>query len=275
MTMFMQQFQQMMNYFLTSRENQQHQQQPYQQSQQQSQQSPYHQPQPYSQQHQYQHQSQQLSQQLSQQHSQQPSQQQSQQSQQLTQQQSQQLSQQSPQRSQQLFTSTPSQQQEEQYQHYSPDHQQRNDFRTYQRPSGPGGYYSLSNSSMPPQQLPQRPAIMPPDTVWDPYQGRIVPANGDAASVSQQPPQPTSARQPEEQIEFDYRTQGQTQMSQLSDQPMSAHQQKSEPGGSGPTDMTPAKKKPFSKSSSAAYFAAAPTGATLENSPSESAGGVE
>jgi hypothetical protein len=71
-------------------------------------------------------------------------------------------------------------------------------------------------------------------------EGRIVPLNCSAACSP--PPQqpPPQERQPEEQIEFDHRPQGHTQ---TTDQHMAEHQQKSAPGDSGPTDMTPPKKK--------------------------------
>jgi hypothetical protein len=53
-------------------------------------------------------------------------------------------------------------------------------------------------------------------------------------------------------------------------------QVKSAPGGSGKTDMTPpAKKKSSGSNATSEYYANAPLGATFENSPSESAGGVE
>jgi hypothetical protein len=267
MNMFMQQMQQMMGHLL-DRDNQQQHQQQYQHQHQQQQQ---HQHQQQQQQQQYHAHQQHLAQQ---QHSQSSPQQQQQQQQQHQQQYS---PQQSPQKSQQLFTGTPSPSQ--QHLHYSPEQQQHPNSHTYTRPPGPGGYFELGNPAPPPQPQPhQRPAIMPPDTVWDSYHGRIVPNDGAAAYAPQQQAQISPAhRHPEEQVEFDHRPHGQTQMSQpSSDHHMSEHQQKSAPGGSGPTDMTPpAKKKSTGTNATSEYYAKAPPGATFENSPSQSAGGGE
>jgi hypothetical protein len=58
------------------------------------------------------------------------------------------------------------------------------------------------------------------------------------------------------------------------DQPMPEQQQKSAPGGSGKTDMTPPKKKTAGSNATTEYYANAPPGATFEHSPSQSAGGV-
>ena len=116
---------------------------------------------------------------------------------------------------------------------------------------------------------------MPPDTTWDPYNGRIVPTDGSPAYAPPQDQQQPTHRHQEETVVFDYRAQGETQLSQYSDQQMSEHQQKSAPGGTGPTDLTPPKKKSAGTNATAAYYATAPPGATFENSPSEGAGGVQ
>jgi hypothetical protein len=187
----------------------------------------------------------------------------------------------SPQKSQQLFPGSPQHlftgtppPHPQQHAHYSPEHQQGPNPRTYKRTPGPGGYFALSNPSAPPPPPPprERPSTLPPDTTWDPYQGRIVPLNGSAAYSP--PPQqpPLQERQPEEHIEFDYRQQGHTQ---TTDQHMPECQQKSAPGGSEPTDMTPPKKKSAGTNATAKYYANAPPGATSEHSSSESTGGVQ
>ena len=97
-----------------------------------------------------------------------------------------------------------------------------------------------------------------------------MPPDGTGAYYPQQHEQ---HRHPAEQSLIAYQQQGQSQLIQLPDAQMPGQQLKSAPGGAGKTDMSPLKKK--GTNATTEYYANAPPGATLENSPSESAGGVQ
>jgi hypothetical protein len=153
-----------------------------------------------------------------------------------------------------------------QHQHYTPEHQPRPDFRTFKRPQGSGGYFDLHRA--PPQQWkPERPLQLPPNTHWNSYTNLIVHPNGQPLDPSQQPQPPAPHRYSEEQIDFDYDAPGHTQM----DDPA----RKSEPGGAGQTNMTPAKKKSSGTNATTEYYSSAPSEPNLEHSTSETAGGVQ
>ena len=244
MAMFMQQFQQMMGLFM-SRDNQNQQQQNQYQSPNRHQ---YHhqQNQHHNQQQQQQYQQQQQQYHANQQLAQQPHHQQQLQQQPHSPQQSQPTA--SP--SRQLFSQTPPQQQLECH----PEQHQRPDNRTFKRPQGPGGYLDPNNPSALQHPPHQRPATMPPDGAGIFY-----------------PQQQQQYRNPEEQIVFDY--QGTPHRIQIPDEQMLEQPLKSAPGGAGKTDMSPLKKK--GTNATTEYYADAPPRATPENSPSESAGGVQ
>jgi hypothetical protein len=93
-----------------------------------------------------------------------------------------------------------------------------------------------------------------------------MPPDGAGAFYPQQQQQ---YRNPEEQIVFDY----QGHQIQIPDEQMPEQPLKSAPGGAGKTDMSPLKKK--GTNATTEYYADAPPRATSENSPSESAGGVQ
>jgi hypothetical protein len=95
-----------------------------------------------------------------------------------------------------------------------------------------------------------------------------MPPDGAGAFYPQQQQQ---YRNPEEQIVFDY--QGTPHRIQIPDEQMPEQPLKSAPGGAGKTDMSPLKKK--GTNATTEYYADAPPRATPENSPSESAGGVQ
>jgi hypothetical protein len=141
------------------------------------------------------------------------------------------------------------------------------------------------------QQRQQRPQHIPPGMIWDPYNARLVSQLNLPPDIAHQQQlflqhqaqfQPQQLHFPEETVEFDYGTQGYSQHL--------TPNQKTAPGGTGPTYQTPERKrgKPAGTNATVEYYATAdanpappadtnpaPPALPSDNSDSESAVGVQ
>jgi hypothetical protein len=175
------------------------------------------------------------------------------------------------------LTSSPPRDDPAQYQHFDPDHN-RPPPRQYKRP---GHYFDLQQSQQQPPQRTPHPQTIPPGMVWNPYQGTLVQINHQSDDQQQPhfqhpqlPFQPQQIQYGEEHIEFDYSQAGYSQ--HLPDVP------KTTPGGTGPTQQTPERKrgKPAAFNASREFYETAQqhTAASStqnENSTGEGASGVQ